>query len=123
MPQLPLTINGRVYRLGCGEGDEARLKELAGIVSQKVDGLVAEFGQAGEARLLLMAALLVADELIDTRAALDATIAEQADALKRVAASAPAVPAVASDPQSEKPAADKPKKPARIELPGKAASG
>ena len=102
MPQLPLTINGRVYRLGCGEGDEARLRELASIVAQKVDGLVAEFGQAGEARLLFMAALLVADELIDTRAALDATIAEQADALKRVAESATPAPIAAPEPTAEK---------------------
>ena len=122
MPQLPLTINGRVYRLGCGEGDEARLRELASIVAQKVDGLVAEFGQAGEARLLFMAALLVADELIDTRAALDATIAEQADALKRVAESATPAPIAAPEPTAEQAPAEKAKKPPRIELPGKAAS-
>ena len=121
MPQIPLTINGRTYRLGCAEGDEARLKEVGHILAQKMDALVAEFGQAGEARLLLMAALLVADELLDTRAALDANIAEQADALKRVAAEAAPAPEAAKPSASTPPVKAKPEKP-RIDLPGKATS-
>lgn len=124
MPQVPLTINGRTYRLGCADADVARLQEVGAMLAQKVDGLVAEFGQAGDARLLLMAGLLVADELIDTRAALDAAIAESSEALRRAAAEAmpAAAAAVAS---AELPAATDKVRPQkqRVEVPGKASSG
>lgn len=67
MGQVTVTLNGRTYRLRCGEGEERRLVELATHVSERVEGLAAEFGQVGDDRLLLMAALLIADELWDTR--------------------------------------------------------
>jgi cell division protein ZapA len=85
MGQVAVTLNGRMYRLACGDGEEARLLELANVVKAKVEELTREFGQVGEARLLLMAALLVADELLDTRAALDAAVAEAAEALNMAA--------------------------------------
>jgi cell division protein ZapA len=67
MGQVTVTVNGRTYRLQCGAGEEQRLIELATYVGARVDGLAAEFGQVGDERLLLMAALLVADELLDAR--------------------------------------------------------
>ena len=70
MSQVTITLNGRTYRLACGAGDEPRLLELADMVREKLHGLVAQFGQAGDDRLLLMAALLIADELVDARAQL-----------------------------------------------------
>jgi cell division protein ZapA len=71
MPQVSVTLNSRTYRLSCEDGDQQRLSELANYVKHKVDGLIQEFGQVGEERLLLMAALLVADELFDVRAGVD----------------------------------------------------
>jgi cell division protein ZapA len=68
MGQASVTLNGRVYSLSCGEGEEARLQELAAVVRAKLDGLVAEYGKAGDDRLLLMSALMIADELLDARA-------------------------------------------------------
>lgn len=68
MGQVTVTLNGRAYRLSCGEGEEPRLNELADHVRGKLEGLVAQFGQAGNDRLLLMAALLIADELWDAKA-------------------------------------------------------
>jgi cell division protein ZapA len=68
MGQVTVTLNGRAYRLGCGDGEEERLIALADHVRSKLDTLVAQFGQAGNDRLLLMAALLIADELWDARA-------------------------------------------------------
>ncbi len=65
MGHVTVTLNGRTYRLRCGDGEEQRLFALADHVRAKVDGLVREFGQVGEDRLLLMAALLVADEVFD----------------------------------------------------------
>jgi cell division protein ZapA len=67
MGQVTVTLNSRTYRLACGDGEEARLQALAAHVKVKVDALAAQFGQVGEERLLLMAALLVTDELFDAR--------------------------------------------------------
>lgn len=68
MGQVTVTLNGRTYRLRCEDGEEQRLLALAEHVRQKVDQLVAEFGQIGEDRLLFMASLLVTDELFEARA-------------------------------------------------------
>lgn len=74
MGHVTLTMNGRSYRLACGEGEETRLQLLAAHVKSKVDAVTAQFGQIGEDRLFLMAALLVADELFEARErAADAT--------------------------------------------------
>ena len=67
MGQIAVVLNGRTYRLACGEGQEDRLRALADHLKAKVDTLAIEFGQVGEDRLLLMAALLVTDELFDAR--------------------------------------------------------
>lgn len=67
MGQVTVTLNGRSYRLSCGDGEEERLLALADHVRAKLDALVAQFGQAGNDRLMLMAALLIADELWDAR--------------------------------------------------------
>ena len=70
MGQVAVTLYGRSYRFDCGDGEEARLAELAAFVKGRVEELARQFGNAGEERMLLMAALLIADELWDTRAAL-----------------------------------------------------
>ncbi len=67
MGQVAVTLNGRTYRLRCGDGDEPRLLQLAGYLEQRIEALAAEFGQVGDERLLLMAALLITDELWDAR--------------------------------------------------------
>ncbi|MEZ5853523.1 MAG: cell division protein ZapA [Hyphomicrobiaceae bacterium] len=69
MGQVKIELNGRVYRLLCGDDDEARLKELAGYLGSRIDGLAAQTGQHGDERLLVMAALLLADELLEMKAA------------------------------------------------------
>jgi cell division protein ZapA len=70
MGQVAVTLYGRSYRFDCGDGEEPRLAELAAFVKGRVEELARQFGNAGEERMLLMAALLIADELWDTRAAL-----------------------------------------------------
>jgi len=69
MGQVQVTINGRSYRLDCADGQEHRLSELARYVNEKVGHLVQNFGQVGDVRLLMMAALITADELFDLREA------------------------------------------------------
>ncbi len=68
MGQVAINLNGRFFRFDCGDDEEARLKELAAYVSSRVEDLTREFGNVGEQRLLLMAALYIADELWDARA-------------------------------------------------------
>ena len=67
MAQVSITLNNRTYRLRCGDGEEERLAELAAYVREKMDGLTEQFGNVGDERLLLMSALIIADELWDAR--------------------------------------------------------
>lgn len=68
MGQVSITLNGRTYRLRCGDGEEQRLLELSAHVRDTVERLAADFGQVGDDRLMIMAALLVTDELFEARA-------------------------------------------------------
>lgn len=67
MGQVTVQINERAYTVACGDGEEAHLKDLAAHINQHMSALAREVGQVGETRLLLMAALLVADELFEAR--------------------------------------------------------
>jgi len=71
MGQASLTLNGRSYRLSCGDGEEARLMELTDHLRARVDEIVAQFGQIGDDRMLFMAAIMLADDLFETREELD----------------------------------------------------
>jgi cell division protein ZapA len=65
MPTVDVTINGRQHQVGCDEGQETRLKRLAAYVDGRVGELARQQGQVGDARLLLLAGLLIAEELSD----------------------------------------------------------
>ena len=62
MPLVNIMVNGRAYTVACDEGEEDHLRELATHVDSKVKELLGSVGQVGDQRLLLMAALLIADE-------------------------------------------------------------
>jgi cell division protein ZapA len=55
-------VNGRAYTIACDEGEEEHLKQLAAVVDIKAREVLGSVGQVGDARMLLMAALLIADE-------------------------------------------------------------
>jgi cell division protein ZapA len=63
MAQVTIEINGRSHTVGCGAGEEQRLLGLSKYVDAKVRELAASVGPVGEARLLLLACLTLADEL------------------------------------------------------------
>ncbi|SRR6266481_4226008 len=65
MNHINVTINGRQYRMACEEGQEARLLKLAESLQSRVETLRGKFGEIGDARLTMMAALTVCDELLD----------------------------------------------------------
>ncbi|MDX2157574.1 MAG: cell division protein ZapA [Hyphomicrobiaceae bacterium] len=96
MGQVTVSLNGRSYRLRCGDGEEGRLAELADYVGRRVDGLALEFGQYGDERLLLMVTLLLADEMLELKAKL-AEIEAGAGAPVPAAHSAPAEAAAATE--------------------------
>ena len=68
MPLVNVMVNNRAYTIACDEGEEAHLKELAAHVDEKAREVLASVGQVGDARMLLMAALLIADEHNDLTA-------------------------------------------------------
>jgi len=67
MAQLTIQLNGRSYTIGCADGEEARLRNLAAELDRRVSSLVEEVGQIGDARLLVMAGLLLLDEMEELR--------------------------------------------------------
>ncbi len=67
MAQVDVSVNGQSYRIACEDGQEDRLVDLAAMVDEKVIELVNQIGQVGSNRLLVMAALIIADELVDLK--------------------------------------------------------
>jgi cell division protein ZapA len=65
MSHINVTINARQYRMACEEGQEVRLLKLAESLESRIQNLRGKFGEIGDARLTVMAALTVCDELLD----------------------------------------------------------
>jgi cell division protein ZapA len=70
MSQVTIEVNGRPYVVGCEDGQEGHLIELARHFDQQVSQVSQQVGQLGESRLFLMGALMLADELADARSRL-----------------------------------------------------
>ena len=71
MAQVTVKINGYAYTVGCEDGQEEHLTAMAAEVEGRIDSIKALGNPSGEARLLVLASLLMADELHDTRLELD----------------------------------------------------
>ena len=80
MALLTVRLNGYPHTVGCEDGQEAHLQAMAAEVDARIDKIKAVVGQTGEARLLALAALMMADELHDLRAELNQTKAQLARA-------------------------------------------
>jgi cell division protein ZapA len=65
MTQVNVTINGRQFRMACEDGQEDHLSNLASDLNGRIEGLRAKFGEIGDSRLTVMAALMIADELAE----------------------------------------------------------
>lgn len=68
MAQVSITFNKRTYRFDCADGEAERLEKIAGYLKDKLDTLIHEHGAVGDERLMLMAALMLTDELFEARA-------------------------------------------------------
>lgn len=81
MPQIVVTIDAKTYRMACAEGEEDHLHALAAEVDKRVAELRVGFGEIGDQRLTVMAAIMATDELHEAReriAALEAAESQRA---------------------------------------------
>jgi len=69
MGEVVVKVNGRDFALSCADGQEPRIRRLAQYVDGKIGEFAKNLGQIGEARLILLAALVIADELSDANEA------------------------------------------------------
>lgn len=86
MALVTVTLNGRKYEIACDDGQEAHLEKLAAYVDSRVAELVGAVGNVGDAQLLVMAGLVIADDLSEALAERDALKAAGKGAGDRVAA-------------------------------------
>ena len=62
MAEVDITINERSYRISCKDGEEERIKSLSAIINNQVLKLSEKIGQLGEARMILLASLVLLDK-------------------------------------------------------------
>ena len=73
MPIITVTIDNKTYRMSCGKDEEAHLTALTQDFSERVAQMRTSFGEIGDMRLHVMAALTISDELSDLRIEADIT--------------------------------------------------
>lgn len=93
MSNVSIRVNGRLMEVACADGQEGHVQQLSVDLARKVQELVRQVGQVGDAKLLTMAALVYADELYEAGAEIEAMrqqmanqqaeMARLADALER----------------------------------------
>ena len=60
---VEITINKQIYKIACDEGQEDHIKNLSLLINDEIEKLVSSLGQVGDARLLVMTCLIIADKL------------------------------------------------------------
>lgn len=86
MPQVTVTIAGKMYRMACAEGEERHLEGLAAAYDARIEQMRTSFGEIGDLRLHVMAAIAQADELHETKRRV-AALEEEVAALNSINAS------------------------------------
>ncbi len=76
MGQVTVSVNGRKYRMSCGDGAEQRVSELANYIDGIVQDIKGGFRHVQDDRLFLMAAIIIADQLSDVREELHKTLVQ-----------------------------------------------
>ena len=67
MADVDIIINSRTYRVSCKDGEEDRIISLSSQINQEVEVLASRIGQLGEARMILLAALVLLDKSDDNQ--------------------------------------------------------
>jgi cell division protein ZapA len=81
MSTIAVLIAGKNYRVACGDGEEEHLTHLASLYDEKIEEMRRAFGEIGDMRLHVMAALTLADELMEAKAKAE-TLEQQLNATK-----------------------------------------
>jgi cell division protein ZapA len=76
MAQVNVTISGKTYRMACDDGQEGHLAGLADRLNEAIGQLREQFGEIGDLRLAVMAAIMMADQHADALRRLNAAEAE-----------------------------------------------
>ena len=80
MAQVSVEVNGRPYVIGCEDGQEKRLTQLAAVVDAQIRQVARDVGPLGETRLMLMGALVMADDIAELRGEIETLRSQVAEA-------------------------------------------
>tara|TARA_X000000950_G_scaffold148419_1_gene183051 strand:- start:363 stop:641 length:279 start_codon:yes stop_codon:yes gene_type:complete len=85
MAEVDITINRRSYRISCKDGEEERIKSLASLINNQVQKLSEKIGQLGEARMILLASLVLLDKSDEVEKEAEKIISITADKIEKLA--------------------------------------
>ncbi len=87
MADVDIIINSRTYRISCKDGEEDRIKLLSSQINQEVQSLVNKIGQLGEARMILLAALVLLDKSDDNQDKMEEILKQTSEKIESVVSS------------------------------------
>ncbi len=87
MADVDIIINSRTYRISCKDGEEDRIKSLSSQINQEVQSLVSKIGQLGEARMILLAALVLLDKSDDNQDKMEEILKQTSEKIESVVSS------------------------------------
>jgi len=85
MAEVDININGRAYRISCKDGEEERIKSLASLINNQVKKLSEKIGQLGEARMILLASLVLLDKSDEVEKEAEKIISITAEKIEKLA--------------------------------------
>ena len=85
MAEVDITINRRSYRISCKDGEEERIKSLASLINNQVQKLSEKIGQLGEARMILLASLVLLDKSEEAEKEAEKIISVTAEKIENLA--------------------------------------
>ncbi len=84
MADVDIIINSRTYRISCKDGEEDRIKSLSSQINNEVKSLVSKIGQLGEARMILLAALILLDKSDDNQDKMEEILKKTSEKIESV---------------------------------------
>ena len=84
MADVDININNRTYRISCKDGEEDRISILASEINKEVSVLVDKIGQLGEARMILLAALILLDKVDENENRIEKVLGNTAEKLDKI---------------------------------------
>ncbi len=85
MSEVDITVNNRSYRISCKDGEEERIKSLASLIDKQVKQLSDKIGQLGEARMILLASLVLLDKSEEAEKEAEKIISVTAEKIENLA--------------------------------------